>query len=172
MYHPDFDKEHWSHHDIKQLPVYKKAWEIIEMVNAISNTVIDDTNEPLLQESIAIIAENSVLLPVKIAGAMGGGFYDLKMENATIIRKAAREIYVAANSLKRWGYEYPEYCEKLRSIIWDEFRPLFAEWVAHFDEWDYIKDQWGLFNPPGVHWDDEDPDQQISLHNLFFDEEE
>jgi hypothetical protein len=32
----------------------------------------------------------------------------------------------------------------------DEFRPLFAEWVATFQDSFYLWDDWGLFNPPGA----------------------
>jgi hypothetical protein len=43
----------------------------------------------------------------------------------------------------------------------EEFRILFAEWVATFDNENYSIDRWGLFNPPGVNYDDHDPDDDI-----------
>lgn len=177
MYHPDYDREDWSHEDIQKLPIYKKAWEIMELVSAISDTVEEESDkenpaDKILQETVNFMVGDSFQLGAKIAGAMGGGLYDIKMENAAIIRKAAREIYVSAGSLDLWGYEYPEYCDKLRSVIWDEFRPLFAEWVASFNQGDYIIDRWGLFNPPGVNWDDKDPDEDLPWTNPFLDDEE
>ncbi len=115
--------------------------------------------------------ENAVLIPAKIAGAAGVGLYDLKMENATIIRKAASELYVQAGSLRfEEGITDKDYIELLRNTI-EEFRLLFIDWVASFDVWDYVKDNWGLFNPPGVHAHDKDPDENIPFDpNDFFDD--
>jgi hypothetical protein len=46
----------------------------------------------------------------------------------------------------------------------DEFRLLFIDWVASFDVWNYIKDDWGLFNPPVVNTHDKDPDDDIPFN--------
>lgn len=47
---------------------------------------------------------------------------------------------------------------------------LFIEWVTGFDMWNYIKDEWGLFNPPGVSAHDKDPDDDIPFNPKdFFD---
>jgi hypothetical protein len=113
--------------------------------------------------------ENAMLIPVKIAGAEGGDLYDLRMENAAIIRKAARELYVQAGSLRyEEGIKDMDYISLLRSTI-EEFRLLFIDWVASFDVWNYIKDSWGLFNPPGVNAHDKDPDDDIPFNpNDYF----
>jgi hypothetical protein len=82
------------------------------------------------------------------------------MENATIIRKAARELITDARGLQMNGFKDIEYLDLLR-IEMEEFRILFAEWVATFDNENYSIDRWGLFNPPGVNYDDHDPDDDI-----------
>jgi hypothetical protein len=56
-----------------------------------------------------------------------------------------------------------DYISLLRNEI-DEFRLLFIDWVASFDAWNYIKDDWGLFNPPGVSAHDKDPDDDIPFN--------
>jgi len=99
-------------------------------------------------------------LTVKVAGAEAAGLYDLKMENAAIIRKAARDLMVQQHSLESFGFEYVEYWQMVRDLI-EEYRLLFIDWVAGFDKWDYIIDRWGLFNPPGVGPFDKDPDDDI-----------
>jgi hypothetical protein len=72
------------------------------------------------------------------------------MENAAIIRKAARELSVQAGSLQfEEGINADDYIMLIRKEI-DEFRLLFIDWVASFDINNYIPDSWGLFNPPGV----------------------
>ena len=90
---------------------------------------------------------DAALLSVKVAGAEAAGLYDLKMENAAIIRKAARDLMVQNHSLDAFGFEYVEYYQMVRDLI-EEYRLLFIDWVAGFDKWDYIIDRWGLFNPP------------------------
>ena len=65
------------------------------------------------------------------------------MENATIIRKAARELYVQAGSLPfEEDILDKNYILLLRKEI-DEFRLLFIDWVARFNVWNYIKHDWG-----------------------------
>jgi hypothetical protein len=90
------------------------------------------------------------------------------MENATLIRKGARELITDARILQEFGFRDIDYLDVLRTEI-EAFRILFAEWVKTFDPWDYMKDSWGLFNPPGINYDDKDPDDDIPLNpDTFF----
>lgn len=145
------------------MPIYQKAEQIFQLTQGLIQIV--PLEDEFLQETVVkFMAENAMLIPVKIAGAEGGDLYDLRMENAAIIRKAARELYVQAGSLRfAEGIRDKDYIELLRSTI-DEFRLLFVDWVAGFDQWNYIKDSWGLFNPPGVHAHDKDPDEDIPFN--------
>lgn len=157
--------------DLKKMPIYIKAMEILKIVDRITKLVPEE-NEILFEVSRNMNADALQLAP-KIAGAEGVDLYDIKMENAAIIRKCAREIYVQCNSFLIYGDDFKEveYLDILRSEI-EEFRVLFAEWVKTFDEWDYIIDRWGLFNPPGVNYDDPDPDDDLPFDNPFDDFEE
>jgi len=109
------------------------------------------------------MTEDALIIPAKIIGAEAADWYDLRMENAALIRKAARDLYVQAGSLRHHGIENIEYADLLRKEI-DEFRLLFIDWVASFDVWNYIKDDWGLFNPPGVNAHDKDADEDIPFN--------
>jgi len=100
------------------------------------------------------------LLTVKIAGAEGAELYDLKMEAATFIRKAACDLKVMNHTLEEFGFKDVAYFQIVRDLI-EEYRLLFIAWVAGFDKWNYITDRWGLFNPPGVSPFDKDPDEDI-----------
>ena len=114
---------------------------------------------------------NAFLIPAKIAGAAGVVLYILKMENATIIRKAARELFAQAGNL-RFDEDITDtdYIELLRNTI-EEFRWRFIDWVAGFDVWDYTKDSYDLFNSPGVNAHDKDPDEATPFDpNDFFDD--
>ena len=148
---------------LNNLPIFKKAEEIYKLTEAIIRTVPEE-NE-FLQETVArFMIEDAMMIPVKLSGAIAVELYDLKMENATIIRKCARELYVRAGSLRfEEDFKDNEYVELLRNTI-DEFQLLFVDWVAGFDQWNYIIDRWGLFNPPGVSAHDKDPDDDIPFN--------
>jgi hypothetical protein len=152
---PQRDKTH-------QLPIYEKAEQIFKLTEGLIQ-IIPKEDEFLQETTVRFMMEDAMTIPAKIAGAEAGDLYDLRMENAAIIRKAARDLYVQAGSLRYHGVDNVEYIDLLRKEI-DEFRLLFIDWVASFDVWNYIKDDWGLFNPPGVNAHDKDPDDNIPFN--------
>ena len=162
-----FEEEDHNSESIKNLPIYQKALEILDLVLKISDFMNDEANDKVqgveyqfVKFHIDEMKSNAFLIPAKISGASAVELYDIKMENATLIRKAAIEIMVGCNGFQNHGLQGLEYLELLRSEI-DEFRVLFAEWVKSFNQWDYIIDRWGLFNPPGVSYDDHNPDDDL-----------
>jgi len=148
--------------DPKSLPIYQKGKEIFDVVHQIAK-IIPEENKELSYIKEVMIADASQLM-IKVAGAEGAGLYDLKMEAAAIIRKAARDLMVQNHSLKMFGFKEVRYFDIVRKLI-EEYRLLFIEWVAGFDQWDYIIDRWGLFNPPGVGPFDHDPDDDLPGNN-------
>ena len=151
------------------LPIYRKGMEIFDMVRKITDLIPED-NEYLIDIKGNMLSD-AAQLTVKVAGAEAAELFDLKMENAAIIRKAARDLMVQQHSLDMFGFEYVEYYKIVRELI-EEYRLLFIEWVAGFDKWDYVIDRWGLFNPPGVGPFDKDPDDDIPFHGFDEDPEE
>ena len=149
--------------DPKELPIYKKGWEIYEVVNQICQLIPED--DEMLGHVKSIMLEDAMLLTVKVAGATAGQLYDIKMESATIIRKAALDLMIQNHSLEMFGFEYVEYFQIVRDLL-EEYRLLFIDWVAKFDQWNYIIDRWGLFNPPGVGPFDHDPDDDLPFHGF------
>ena len=160
---------------LNNFPLYTKTLEIYELVNKVSGLIEnngdeDDFDNHLLNEYKNQMNENALIISAKIAGAFPEDIlFDLKMENAAIIRKAARTILTATSGLKIVGFTDYDYLELIRNEI-EEFRILFAEWVKTFDERNYIIDRWGLFNPPGVNYDDYDIDDDLPFNNPFDDE--
>jgi len=147
--------------DSKSLPIFKKGKEIFDVVHKICELIPEENKD--LQHVKEMMIADAAQLSVKIAGAEAGELYDLKMENAAIIRKAARDLMVQNHSLKAFDFEYVEYFDIVRNLI-EEYRLLFIDWVAGFDKWNYIIDRWGLFNPPGVGPFDKDPDDDIPFN--------
>lgn len=157
--------------EYEKAPIYLKAMEIWELAHRIAE-IASDSNSPIkinrkqhvLREFSDFIIQDASILAPKVAGAWGSQFYDIKMENATIIRKAAQDLLLHLRALEMYGFKDVEYCELLRDEI-EEFRILFAQWVQTFDPWDYVVDRWGLFNPPGVAFDDID-EQELSSEDF------
>ncbi len=140
----------------EQLPIYRKGREIAELVEAILD-LADKDNESL-QSVCAAMQMDAHQLAVKVAGAEAAELFDLRMENAAIIRKAARDLIVQTHALNMFGFPHPDYFVLLREAV-EEYRLLFIDWVAGFDRWNYVTDRWGLFNPPGISPDDPDSDE-------------
>ena len=156
-----FDDENET--DPKELPIFKKGREIYEVVNQICELIPDD-NEPLSHVK-SIMLEDAMMLTVKVVGATAGQLYDIKMESASIIRKAARDLMIQNHSLEMFDFEYVEYFQLVRNLL-EEYRLLFIDWVSGFDQWNYIIDRWGLFNPPGVGPFDHDPDDDVPFNGF------
>lgn len=142
----------------RNLPIYRKGKEIFEVVHRLAELIPEDHKE--LSYIKDLMLSDASLLAVKVAGAEGAGLYDLKMEAAAIIRKAARDLKLQNHSLKMFGFKQVEYYQIVRDLI-EEYRLLFIDWVAGFNPWDYVIDRWGLFNPPGVGPFDHDPDEDL-----------
>jgi hypothetical protein len=155
---------------VEDLPIYKKGEEIYELTRKICD-LIPEENEHLQHVKGHMLSDAS-MLTVKVAGAEGGDLYDLRMEAAAIIRKAARDLMVSNHSLEMFGFEEVEYFDIVRDLI-EEYRLLFIDWVAGFDQGNYFIDRWGLFNPPGVGPFDKDPDDDIPFNpEDFFDDDD
>jgi hypothetical protein len=153
--------------ETQQMAIYQKAEQIFQITQGLVQ-IIPAENEFLQETTVRFMMEDAMIIPAKIAGAEAGDLYDLRMENAAIIRKAARDLYVHAGSLRfEESITDQDYILLLRTEI-DEFRLLFIDWVASFDMWNYIKDDWGLFNPPGVNAHDKDPDEDIPFNRDDF----
>ena len=158
-----FHDEENDFNSVENLPIFQKGKEILEVINEILS-LISEEDEHLIYIK-EIILEDAYTLTVKIVSAEGGDLYDLRMENAAIIRKAARDLMVQNHSLEMFGFEHVEYYSIVRSLI-EEYRLLFIDWVAGFDKWNYVIDRWGLFNPPGVGPFDHDPDDEITDEDI------
>lgn len=149
----------------KNLPILAKAEEIFDLVKTITDLIPEE--DELLQSYKSQLLEDAMIIPVKISGAEAVKLYDIKMENAAIIRKAARDLMVAYHGLEMFGFKDVKYYLMVREKI-EEFRLLFVDWVANFNPKHFITDNWGLFNPPGISPDYEQRDDELN----FLDEDD
>lgn len=133
--------------NIEEHPLFRKGVEILEVVHQITDLI--PAHKSHLNTIKRIMLEDARVLTTKVAGAEGGDLYAIRMESATLIRKAALNLMVQNHSLEMFGFEHTEYFEILHRLI-EEYRLIFIDWVARFDKWNYVLDEWGLFNPPGI----------------------
>lgn len=148
-------------HNPEQLAIFKKGKEIFELTSKITDLISDDDDRMLCNYK-GFMLEDAAMLTVKVAGAEAADLYDIRMENAAIIRKAARDLLTHCSGLEMFGFKETQYLNLIREAI-EEYRLLFIKWVSEFDQWNYAVDRWGLFNPPGISADDYDPDDDLPL---------
>ena len=153
----------------ENLPIYQKGVEIYDLVSKIVDLIPEHNEE--LQHVKSEILTDALLLMVKVAGAEAAELYDLKMEAAAFIRKAAHNLIVKYHALEMFGFEEVEYYGMVSDLL-EEYRLLFIDWVAGFDKTNYVIDRWGLFNPPGVSPFDHDPDDDLPFNPDDFNFEE
>ncbi len=146
-------------------PIFQKSEEIFETLKNI--TALFPKEDEILIDMKNQLMENIMIIQAKLAGSYAVKLYDLKMENATFIRKAARDLLVSYHGLEMHGFKEVEYYHIIRDQI-EEFRLLFMEWVAGFNQQHFITDSWGLFNPPGISPDYEQSDDELD----FLDEDD
>lgn len=156
MYDDDDDDDDYGYYNEpneRNLPLFKKGEEIQQVVYLLTSLFPEDNM--YLQSLKGEMISDAAMLTVKIAGAEAVELYDIKMEAATFIRRAANDLKIMNHSLNDFGFKDVAYFQIVRDLI-EEYRLLFIDWVAGFDKWSYITDRWGLFNPPGVSpFDDE-----------------
>lgn len=153
MFDDDFETNNTN---VKDTPLYRKGKEILNYVMLIADLLPDDNTQ--LQSVKQFMIEDASTLVVKVVGAHHAELYDLKMEAAVLIRKAAHNLMIQQHSLKMFDFAEAGYFNVVRELI-EEYRLLFLEWIKTFDPEVYVIDRWGLFNPPGVSPFDEPADE-------------
>lgn len=151
--------------DSEHLPILRKANEILDLVRMITDLFPEDNQH--LQMMKMQLLEDAMILPVKISGAEAVKLYDTKMENATLVRKASKNLQVSYHGLEMFGFDEVNYYKIVREKI-EELRLLFIDWVAGFNQTHFITDDWGLFNPPGISPDYEQRSDELN----FLDEDD
>lgn len=126
---------------IKNLPILRKANELMELTQAIVETINKEEDVLMMHEQMLA---NAMMLAPKIVGAEGGDLYTLRMENAVIIKMHARELLAQTSYCKAEKLAQTAYLNVLREEI-EQFRLLFVEWVNGFDKDNDAPDDWGLF---------------------------
>lgn len=148
MFNDDFEEDPFDDEDlekerqrVKNLPIVKKANDLMKTIMAFMESVSDEEDEmnmkPLLFEDVTVIN-------AKIRGAEGGDLYFIRMENAVLIKVHAVSIRNTIRFYEMQGIGNPEYLKLIINEI-EAFRKIFIDWVATFKRTDEFPDEWGLF---------------------------
>lgn len=144
--------------DVSETAIYQKAQEIQTLAIAIVEAAPDEIKSGgereefenrMLEGSKDEMLGHAYTITGKLAGAYDLNMYDLQMENAALVRRSCRELVTCLRGLEIAGHLEEDHFNLLRQAV-KEFQPLFAEWVATFQDSFYLWDDWGLFNPPGA----------------------
>ncbi|TAH24405.1 MAG: hypothetical protein EAZ07_09600 [Cytophagales bacterium] len=126
--------------DINHLPLYKKALQIIELTTMLTGTF--DKQKDQLNIAGQMLS-NAHLIPAKIAGAEAGDLYSLRIENALLIKIAARELMSQTTLCKHLKLANVDYIQLLREEV-EQFRVLFLQWARGFDKQKDASDEWTI----------------------------
>jgi hypothetical protein len=127
---------------IANLPIVKKVKLIFDITSEIVDSI--DPEQDILRYR-EFMMEDAMIMNAKIAGAEGGDLYNLRMENAVIIKIHAKSLMTYSRTLKYDNILDSVYLDLLYKEL-EEFRLLFIDWVKSFDSTNNIPDGWGIFD--------------------------
>jgi hypothetical protein len=143
----------------EKLPVFKKAIELFELAEAITEALKEDE---MKADLVREILGNMATVRTKIAGAEGGGLYSLRMQNAVVIKIAVQDMFNAVSFASMVEINEEDYVQLMREKV-EEFRLVFIDWIRSFDKNYDIPDNWA------IRYDTSTPEQE-ELEELMFDE--
>ena len=121
--------------------LYEQWRQVFTMVMAFAENLPEEKDEVLSTKDM--IYQNAYLIAPKIISASGDTLYQIKMENAALIRLNCRQM------MEQIGFAVlmDKADERHQQVIKDELgkvRLHFRQWVATFKKDEY-EDEWGLF---------------------------
>lgn len=121
--------------------LYKQWREVFTLVMAFAENLPEDENESLTHRSF--IYENAYMVAPKIMSAAGDTLYQIKMENAALIRFNCRQMWEQIAVAVMMGQAEESHKQVIEESL-ERFKELFRKWVSSFRK-DEIEDDWGLF---------------------------
>jgi hypothetical protein len=120
---------------------YNQWREVFGLVLAFAETLPEQEDEIIGTRSM--IYQNAYVVAPKIISASGDTLYEIKMENAALIRFNCRQLWEQIALATLTGESDIAYKKPIEDAL-DKFKKLFRNWVATFRQDDY-EDEWGLF---------------------------
>lgn len=121
--------------------LYGQWRDVFGLVTAFAENLPDEENDQLSARSM--IYQNAYVVAPKIISASGDTLYQIKMENAAIIRFNCRQMWEQIVFAVLMGNADEEHKEVIEEAL-TRFKELFRKWVSTFRR-DDVEDDWGLF---------------------------
>jgi hypothetical protein len=121
--------------------MYNQWREMFGLVTAFTENLPEDEEETLSTKSM--IYENAYIIAPKIMSACGDTLYQIKMENAALIRFNCRQMWEQIAFAALTGTADQEHKKVIEEAL-NKFKELFGQWVGTFKRDEY-EDEWGLF---------------------------
>jgi hypothetical protein len=140
------EKDDWN--NMTNHPLYKKAGEILGIVDSIIDSLPEE--ERAFHEPVR---ESAMMLAPKFAGAYNSDMWLLIMQNAAIMRYHAQYVATGTHGFNLLGdAEVDErYVELLRNEM-QEYKKIFNEWMEEVHampkDFEMDQDDWGVFVRP------------------------
>jgi hypothetical protein len=120
--------------------LYNQWREVFQLVTAFAENLPEE-DERLSTKNL--IYENAYIVAPKIISASGDTLYQIKMENAALIRFNCRQMWEQITVAVLSGSADEEHEIVIEESL-NKFKDIFRQWVATFKEDEY-EDEWGLF---------------------------
>lgn len=135
--------EEWKwKEELQAAEVLYNHWrELFELVMAFAENLPEEEHEFLGARNM--IYQNAYIIAPKIISASGDTLYQIKMENAALIRFNCRQMWeqIAFAVLME---QADELHKKVIEESLNQFKELFRYWISFFKR-DDMDDDWGLF---------------------------
>ena len=140
----DGEEWKWKIHLDAARSLYEQWREVFQLVMAFSDTLPEAKDEEeMVLSTKQLIFENAFIIAPKIMSASRDTLYEIKMENAALIRFNCRQM------MDQIGYAVlignaDQAHELVIEEALNEFKLRFRHWVSLFEK-DEFEDEWGLF---------------------------
>jgi hypothetical protein len=121
--------------------LYNQWREVFGLVMAFVETLPEEADE--FHSTKSMIYQNAYVIAPKIISASGDTLYQIKMENAALIRFNCRQMWEQIGFAVLNNKADMEHEEVIEEAL-NKFKELFRAWVATFKQDEY-EDDWGLF---------------------------
>ncbi|MEM7101784.1 MAG: hypothetical protein AAF502_01560 [Bacteroidota bacterium] len=126
--------------EFRTMPIYMKGQEIIDLTRALVASFKESKES---QEIGQLMMENAYTITSKIARAEGEDWYSNRLDNATLIKLAAKELIAQVDLCRSLELTDCDYLDLVDTEM-DKFRMVFLEWVASFNEDNDMIDEWSF----------------------------
>ena len=140
----DGEEWKWKIHLDAARSLYEQWREVFQLVMAFTDTLPEaKAEEEMLLSTRQLIFDNAFIIAPKIMSAAPDTLYEIKMENAALIRFNCRQMMDQIGYAVLIGNADQGHKSVIEEAL-SEFKLRFRHWVSLFEK-DEFEDEWGVF---------------------------